>query len=62
MTRKDYYAVVRKDGRRWAADLYKNGKLFYKSWQYDWHSQAGVVLEIESQNVRYFFEGDADIA
>lgn len=58
MARKDYYALIRKDGRRWAADLYKDGKLFYKSWQYDWRTMGGMILEIEAQNVDYRFQDE----
>jgi hypothetical protein len=51
MSKRDYYAVIRKDGYRWAADLYKDGKLFYKSWQYNWRTKGDMIVQIEAQNV-----------
>lgn len=50
---KDYCAVIRKDGNKWAADLFKNGKLFYKSWQHNWRTFSGLVVEIESMGVNW---------
>lgn len=50
---KDYYALVRKDGNKWAADLYKDGKLFYKSWQHNWRTLGGMVVEIEAIGVKW---------
>jgi hypothetical protein len=51
---KSYYAVIRKDGNRWAADLYKDGELFYKSWQYNWRTRVELRAEISSFGIHYF--------
>ena len=52
--RKNYYAVIRKDSNgKWAADLYKDGKLFYKSWQYNWKTKREMVAEIAALGVSF---------
>lgn len=49
--RKGYHAVIRKDGYTWTADLYKEGKMFYLSWLYNFRSKAKLVNEINANNV-----------
>lgn len=49
--RDNYYAVIRKDGNKWAADLYKEGKIFYKSWMYNFRTKTAVVNEINANRV-----------
>lgn len=49
--RAGYYAVIRKDGSKWAADLYKEGKIFYRSWMYNFRTKTAVVNEINANNV-----------
>ena len=48
-----YGAIVRKDGYKWSADLYKEGKLFYKSWMYNWSTKKALVAEIEALGVGF---------
>ena len=50
---KDYGAIVRKDGYTWAADLYKDGKIFYKSWLYNFKTKKSLLQEIESLGVGF---------
>lgn len=50
---KDYGAIVRKDGYKWSADLYKEGKLFMTSWMYGWKSKKALLKEIEAIGVHF---------
>ena len=50
---KDYGAIVRKDGYTWAADLYKDGKIFYKSWLYNFKTKKSLLKEIEALGVHF---------
>lgn len=50
---KDYGAIVRKDGYTWSADLYKDGKLFWKSWLYNFKTRKALYKEIEAIGVRF---------
>lgn len=50
---KDYGAIVRKDGYTWAADLYKDGKIFYKSWLYGFRTKKKLLAEIEAMGVHF---------
>lgn len=50
--RQDYHAVIRKDSNdRWAADLYRDGKLLFKNWQYNWKTRRAMVAEIAALHV-----------
>jgi hypothetical protein len=49
--RAEYYAIIRKDGNTWAADLYKEGKVFYRSWLYLFRTKKALVNEINSMRV-----------
>lgn len=49
----NYYAVIRKDGRTWTADLYKDGKLFYKSWLYNFRAKKNIEKEISAMGVKF---------
>lgn len=48
-----YGAIVRKDGYTWSADLYKDGKLFYKSWFYGFKTKKSLYREIEALGIHY---------
>jgi len=50
---KNYGVIVRKDGYKWAADLYKDGKLFYKSWLYNFKTRKALYQELESIGVHF---------
>lgn len=50
--RSMYYAVIRKDGNKWAADLYKEQKVFIKSWFYNFRTKTALVTEINSMGVK----------
>lgn len=50
---KDYDAIVRKDGYTWVADLYKDGKIFYRSWLYNFKTKRALLQEIESLGVHF---------
>lgn len=51
---KNYYAVIRKGwDNKWAADLYKDGKLFYRNWQFNWKTKRELVAEIVAVGVPY---------
>lgn len=48
----NYYAVIRKDGYTWTADLYKDGKIFYKSWLYNFRVKKKIEKEIAAMGVK----------
>jgi hypothetical protein len=48
----NYYAVIRKDGYTWTADLYKDGKIFYKSWLYNFRVKKKIEKEILAMGVK----------
>lgn len=48
----NYYAVIRKDGYTWTADLYKDGKIFYKSWLYNFRVKKRLEKEIAEMGVK----------
>ena len=48
-----YGAIVYKDGYKWSADLYKEGKLFYKSWMHNWTTKKALLQEIEALGVGF---------
>lgn len=50
-----YEAVVRKDtfNRTWVADLYKDGKIYMKAWQYNWRTRKALLEQIEALNVKW---------
>lgn len=53
-SKKKYFAKIRKDpDGRWAADLYKEGKLMYSSWQWNWKTKKAMVAEITAIGIPF---------